>query len=110
MRFFGRGGEKTEKAETVRQNEGDPVLWTSPSGAVTVRRATIGITTETVPDAKLAIKELKLYKKELQLDKKQIAAELKLVRAERGGKVAHQGTDDPWRRIARTHRSRIRAN
>lgn len=90
MRFFGRDGEK-EKPEKIRQKEHDPVLWTSASGAVMLRRTTVGITTETVSGAKLAIKELKLYKKELQIDKKQIAAELKLIRAERSDRIAHQG-------------------
>ena len=47
----------------------------SPEGQI------IGCRAESVPDAKICIKELKLKKKELQLQKKEVAAQITQVRA-----------------------------
>jgi hypothetical protein len=56
----------------------------SPEGQI------IGGRAESVPDAKIIIKELKLKKKELQLQKKEIAARIAQVKAEhRSAKVRH---------------------
>ena len=66
--------------------------WVSQSGMVVAEGDTFSIQAETLPDARVALKELKFLKKDLQLEKKMVAADLKVLRTSRSQQVASQGS------------------